>query len=109
MQENKGLETFTFLIKPHFNYLKFKMNFLENHRKGECLKSFALLYNYVDSSVRDVFLYSGMGDNIRCRKDSPCSTWAKGSMYPRPARLRLRAALPPKGPAPRTFYSATSR
>lgn len=43
MQENKGLETFTFLIKPHFNYLKFKMNFLENHRKGECLKSFALL------------------------------------------------------------------
>ena len=66
----------------------------------------ALLWNYVDGSVRDVFLCSGMGGNVRCRKGSPCSTRAKGSMYPWPARLRLRAAKPPEGSAPRTFSSA---
>ena len=66
----------------------------------------ALLQNYADGSVRDVFLCSGMGGNVRCRKGSPCSTRAKGSMYPRPARLRLRAAKPPEGSAPRTFSSA---
>ena len=57
----------------------------------------ALLQNYADGSVRDVFLCSGMGGNVRCRK---------GSMYPRPARLSLRAAKPPEGSAPRTFSSA---
>ena len=57
----------------------------------------ALLQNYADGSVRDVFLCSGMGGNVRCRK---------GNMYPRPARLRLRAAKPPEGSAPRTFSSA---
>ena len=66
----------------------------------------ALLQNSVDGSVRDVFLCSGMGGNVRCRKGSPCSTRAKGSMYPWPARLRLRAAKPPEGSAPRTFSSA---
>ena len=69
-------------------------------------KNYVLLQNYVDGSVRDVFLCSGMGGNVRCRKGSPCSTRAKGSMYPRPARLRLRAAKPPEGSAPRTFSSA---
>ena len=66
----------------------------------------ALLQNYADGSVRDVFLCSGMGGNVRCRKGSPCSTRAKGSMYPRPARLRLRAAKPHEGSAPRTLSSA---
>ena len=63
------------------------------------LLSPALLQSYVDGSVRDVLLCSGMGGNERCRKDSPCSTRAEGSMYPRPARLRLRAALPTPAPA----------
>ena len=57
----------------------------------------ALLQNHADGSVRDVFLCSGMGGNARCRK---------GSMYPRPARLRLRAAKPSEGSVPRTFSSA---
>ena len=42
--------------------------------------------------MRAVLFYSSMGGNMRCRKDSTCSTRAKGSMYPRLARLRLRAA-----------------
>ena len=57
----------------------------------------ALLQNYADGSVRDVFLCSGMGGNEPCRK---------GSMYPRPARLRLRAAKPHEGSAPRNTASA---
>lgn len=40
---------------------------------------FALLQNYADGPVRDVFRCSGMG-GVRCRKDSPCGTRARGSM-----------------------------
>ena len=56
----------------------------------------ALLQNRVDGVVRGVRPCSGLSGNIRCHKVSPCSTRARGSMYPRPARLRLReAALHP--------------
>ena len=53
--------------------------------------------NGVDGAVHDVCLCSGMGGNMRCRKGSPCSTRARATMYPRPARLSLWAASPPKG------------
>ena len=61
----------------------------------------ALLQPHIDSTVRDVRFYSGPRGNMRCRKGSPCSTRAKGNMYSRLARLRLRAAAPPKDSAPR--------
>ena len=67
------------------------------------------MQNRVDGVVRGVRLCSGLSGNIRCHKVSPCSTRAKGSMYPRPARLRLRAAKPPEGSAPRPLFSAASR
>ena len=36
-QWSRAGETSAFVEKPHFNYLKFKMNFLKNHQKGERL------------------------------------------------------------------------
>ena len=66
----------------------------------------ALLQNRVDGVVRGVRLCSGLSGNIRCHKVSPCSTRARGSMYPRPARLRPCAAQPHKGSAPRNITSA---
>ena len=59
------------------------------------LLSPALLQSYVDGSVRDVLLCSGLCGNMRCRKGSPCSTRAKGIMRPRLASLHLvRLCLP---------------
>ncbi len=66
----------------------------------------ALLQNRVDGVVRGVRPCSGLSGNIRCHKVSPCSTRARGSMYPRPARLRPCAAQPHKGSAPRNITSA---
>ena len=66
----------------------------------------ALLQNRVDGVVRGVRPCSGLSGNIRCHKVSPCSTRARGSMYPRPARLRPCAAQPHKGAAPRNITSA---
>ena len=56
--------------------------------------------------MRGVRPCSGLSGNIRCHKVSPCSTRARGSMYPRPARLRPCAAQPHKGSAPRNITSA---
>ena len=39
----------------------------------------ALSWNRVGSVVRGLWFCSGTGGNIHCRKDSPCSTWAKAS------------------------------
>ncbi len=49
-----------------------------------------------------------MGGNIRCRKVSPCSTWAKGNMCPRLARLRLREAALHSAPLRVTFDRSSS-
>ena len=53
-------------------------------------KGKALSQNRIHSIVRSVWFCSGAGGNIHCRKGIPCSTRANGSMYPRPARSRLR-------------------
>ena len=66
-------------------------------------KGKALSQNRIHSIVRSVWFCSGAGGNIHCRKPSPCSTRAKGNMYPWPDRLRLCEAAHHPAPLRVTF------
>ena len=65
-----------------------------------------LCHGTVLTALRGVHRFTSAQATIFIATKQPVSTRAKDSMYPRPARLRLCAAKPHKGSAPRDIASA---